>query len=270
MIGAKRRSRAGSDSTWRRYSSSVVAPTTWRSPRARAGLRMSAPSIVPRCPRRRRPACAARRGTARRGGRRDDLVDQPPQALLELAAVLRAGDQAGEVDGHDAAVGGPGDAAPATRGRSPRRWPSCRRPVTDEHGVVGAPTQDLEHGRHLAVAPDDGVEAARRGRRRSGRCRTGRGSVCAGRCRWCGGPSARGRGFLLTERTAEAGRSPRPARPTSSSRGFDHSQWALDGRRRSPHPSCPWSGAAISRRARRRGRRAGCARGRRTRRTRDW
>ncbi len=46
-IGANRRSSAASRSTYLRYSSSVVAPMHWSSPRDRAGLRMLLASMAP-------------------------------------------------------------------------------------------------------------------------------------------------------------------------------------------------------------------------------
>ena len=46
-IGWKRRSSAASFSMCLRYSSSVVAPMVWSSPRASIGLRMLAASIAP-------------------------------------------------------------------------------------------------------------------------------------------------------------------------------------------------------------------------------
>ena len=46
-IGWNRRSRAGSFSTYLRYSSSVVAPMVCSSPRASIGLRIDAASIAP-------------------------------------------------------------------------------------------------------------------------------------------------------------------------------------------------------------------------------
>ena len=47
FTGWNRRSRAASFSIYLRYSSRVVAPTTWISPRLRAGLRMLAASMAP-------------------------------------------------------------------------------------------------------------------------------------------------------------------------------------------------------------------------------
>ena len=46
-MGWKRRSSAASFSMCLRYSSSVVAPMTWSSPRASIGLRMLAASMAP-------------------------------------------------------------------------------------------------------------------------------------------------------------------------------------------------------------------------------
>ena len=47
VIGWKRRSRAASFSIYFRYSSMVVAPMTWSSPRDRAGFRIFAASMAP-------------------------------------------------------------------------------------------------------------------------------------------------------------------------------------------------------------------------------
>ena len=47
LMGWKRRSSAASFSRCLRYSSSVVAPMVWSSPRASIGLRMLAASIAP-------------------------------------------------------------------------------------------------------------------------------------------------------------------------------------------------------------------------------
>ncbi len=47
MMGWKRRSSAASFSTCLRYSSRVVAPIAWSSPRASAGLRMLEASMAP-------------------------------------------------------------------------------------------------------------------------------------------------------------------------------------------------------------------------------
>ena len=47
VMGWNRRSRAESFSIYFRYSSRVVAPMTWISPRERAGFRMFAASMAP-------------------------------------------------------------------------------------------------------------------------------------------------------------------------------------------------------------------------------
>src|SRR3954463_10864071 len=108
----KRRSSALSRSRYLRYSSSVVAPIVCSSPRASAGLRIDAAAIAPPAA----PPPPRDRGGVDRalGGPRPDevvqLVDEQDdvaalgdllhhllEALLELAAVLRAGDQGRQV-----------------------------------------------------------------------------------------------------------------------------------------------------------------------------
>src|SRR3954466_14211766 len=119
--GWKRRSSAASFSMCLRYSSSVVAPTARSSPRASIGLRGVAGAPA-------HPAAGEHRLEEVRGVDRalggagaDDRVqlvheqdDRPPglldlvedrlQALLELAAVLRAGEQRADVERDHAAV----------------------------------------------------------------------------------------------------------------------------------------------------------------------
>ena len=103
MTGWKRRSRAASFSMYLRYSSSVVAPMHWSSPRASGGLRMFAASIAP----------SAAPGADERVQLVDEqdrvvgvaqLLDDLLEALLELAAVLRAGDERPDVERQDALV----------------------------------------------------------------------------------------------------------------------------------------------------------------------
>ena len=85
-----------------RYSSAVVAPMTWISPRERGGFRMEAASMEPSAEPAPMTVC--------------DLVDEEDvllgllellhdllHALLELAAVLGAGDEAREVERPDLA-----------------------------------------------------------------------------------------------------------------------------------------------------------------------
>ena len=100
----KRRSSAASFSMYLRYSSSVVAPTQCSSPRASAGLSMLPASIAPSAlpaptmvcsssmNRMTWPSCLARSLSTRL------------QALLELAAEFRAGDQRAHVERQDALV----------------------------------------------------------------------------------------------------------------------------------------------------------------------
>src|SRR3954470_19643205 len=115
--GWKRRSSAASFSTCWRYSSSVVAPTTRNSPRASIGLGLLPASQ--RAPRRHRlehGAGAHRTFRLPRPDERGHLVDEDDvlplalgdllehglEALLELAAELRAGDERAEVERDEA------------------------------------------------------------------------------------------------------------------------------------------------------------------------
>ena len=103
MICWKRRSRAPSFSMYLRYSSSVVAPMHWISPRARAGLSTLEASMAPSAP----PAPTERvqfvdeqdgvLGPA-------DLVHDGLDAFLELAAILGAGHHHGQIEHDDAAI----------------------------------------------------------------------------------------------------------------------------------------------------------------------
>src|SRR4028118_336066 len=195
-MGWNRRSSAASFSRCLRYSSSVVAPMVCSSPRASLGLRMlaasGAPSGAPG------PAVLGARGGA--GGlqltagqhrledaggvdralggtgpdERVDLVDEQDdvaagadllehllEALLEVTAVARPGDEGAEVEGvellvlqrlgHLALDDGLGqaldDGGLADAG------------LADEDGVVlGAPREDLHDPLDLLGAPDDRVE----------------------------------------------------------------------------------------------------------------
>mmetsp|Transcript_7374 Transcript_7374/g.21909 ORF Transcript_7374/g.21909 Transcript_7374/m.21909 type:complete len:741 (+) Transcript_7374:703-2925(+) len=98
-----------------------------------------------------------------------DLLDDGPEALLELAAVLGAGDQQahvqrddrpalerlGHVAAHDALREALGDGGLADAG------------LADEAGVVLRPAaQDLDRPLDLVVAPDHGVQLARAGQLR--------------------------------------------------------------------------------------------------------
>ena len=102
--GWKRRSSAASFSMCLRYSSSVVAPTARSSPRASIGLSRLAASTAP-------SAAPAPDDRVQLVHEQDDLalglgdlLEHRLQAVLELAAVLRAGDQRADVERDDAPV----------------------------------------------------------------------------------------------------------------------------------------------------------------------
>ena len=103
MTGWKRRSRAASFSMYLRYSSSVVAPMHCSSPRDSGGLRMLAASIAP-------SAAPAPTSVWSSSMNRiaslvfAELLDDLLEPLLELAAVLRAGDERADVEGQDPLV----------------------------------------------------------------------------------------------------------------------------------------------------------------------
>ena len=169
MIGWKRRSRAASFSMCLRYSSSVVAPMQRSSPARQRRLE--------------HVAGVHRALGGARADQRVQLVDEQDdpavgaghlgedrlEAVLELAAVLGAGDHRAEVERHDSAVAQPlghvagGDALrePLGDGRL------AHAGLADQHRVVlGPPAQHLDDPADLLVATDDGVELARRARRR--------------------------------------------------------------------------------------------------------
>ena len=95
-----------------------------------------------------------------------EVVEHGLQALLELAAELRAGDERAEIEREDAlgletfrnlAVDDALGEALDDRGLADTG-------LADEHRVVlGAPLQHLHGPANLVVAPDDGIELALRG-----------------------------------------------------------------------------------------------------------
>ena len=161
--GWKRRSSAASFSMCLRYSSSVVAPIARSSPRASIGFIMF-----------------ARVDGALGRARADDrvqLVDEEDQValgvphlgeyglepLLELAAVLRAGEHRADVERPDAlALQALGDVA----GDDPLREALDDRGLADagvadqDRVVLRAARQHLDHAADLLVAADDRVELA--------------------------------------------------------------------------------------------------------------
>ena len=158
-----RRSSAASFSTYLRYSSSVVAPTQWSSPRRERGLQH-----VAGVDRALGLAGADHRVQLvdeddRLARVRRDVLEHRLQALLELAAVLGAGEQCGHVERQHA--------LPLQRLRhfavdDPLREPFDDRGLAharlaDQHRVVlRAPLQDLDRAPDLVVAADHGVELA--------------------------------------------------------------------------------------------------------------
>ena len=159
----KRRSSAASFSTYLRYSSSVVAPTQWSSPRASARLQ--------------HVAGVDRALGLARADHRMQLVDEDDrlagiggdvlqhglQPLLEFAAVLGAGEERRHVERqHALALERFGHLAVDDALREAlddRRLAHAR--LADQHRVVlGAPLQDLDRPADLVVAADHRIELA--------------------------------------------------------------------------------------------------------------
>ena len=161
--GWKRRASAASFSTYLRYSSSVVAPTQWSSPRASAGF-----SRLRGVHRAFRLAGADQRvhlvdeeDDVALG--RLDLVEHRLQPLLELAAIFRAGDQRAHVEGEQLLVL---QALRHVAVDDAERQPLGDRRLADagladQHRVVlGAPGEHLDRAADLLVAADHRVELA--------------------------------------------------------------------------------------------------------------
>ena len=160
----KRRSSAASFSMYSRYSLSVVAPISRSSPRASMGLSMLEAATEPSPP-------PAPMSSVQLVDERDDLpvglvdlLEHGLQPLLELAAVLGAGDERREVERDELLV--------LERLGDVARDDALREPLddggladaglADEHGVVlGAAGEHLADAADLGVAPDHRVELAR-------------------------------------------------------------------------------------------------------------
>ena len=127
--GWKRRSRAASFSMCLRYSSRVVAPMQRSSPRASAGFSMLAASAAPSAAPAPTIVCSSSMKRITLALRLGDLAQHRLQAVLELAAVLGAGDHRADVERDEPAVrrGSPARRRPRCAGRGPRRSRSCRR-----------------------------------------------------------------------------------------------------------------------------------------------
>ena len=161
-MGWKRRSRAESFSMCSRYSSSVVAPTHCSSPRASMGFIRLEASIAP-------SAAPAPDDVVQLVDEEHDVVgaldfvERALEALLELAAVLGAGDHGAQIEGqhappaqdlghvadHDLLGEAFGDGRLADAG------------LADQGRVVlGPPAEHLDDALDLGVAADHRVEAA--------------------------------------------------------------------------------------------------------------
>ncbi len=162
MICWKRRSRAPSFSMYLRYSSRVVAPMHWISPRARAGLRTLEASMAPFGP------AGADQGVQLVDEQDGvlgpaDLVHDGLDAFLELAAVLGAGDHHGQVEDDDAAVAEQlGDVAVHDHlGQALDDGGLADAGLAEEHGVVlGPAAEHLDDALDLVLPADDRVELA--------------------------------------------------------------------------------------------------------------
>jgi hypothetical protein len=95
-----------------------------------------------------------------------DLLEHGLEPLLELPAVLRAGDHAARSSATMLLPRSDSGRRPRRCAeRDPRRRRSSRRRLTDEHGVVlRAPAEHLDDAADLVVAADDRVELAARAR----------------------------------------------------------------------------------------------------------
>ena len=167
--GWKRRASAASFSMCLRYSSSVVAPMARSSPRASIGLSRLAASTAPSAAPAPTIVCSSsmNRIDLALGGA--DLAEHGLQPLLELAAVLGAGEQRADVERPDAAalqalghVAGDDALGEALDDRG-----LADAGLADQHGVVlRAAREHLDDAADLVVAADHGVELAGLGRAR--------------------------------------------------------------------------------------------------------
>src|SRR3954463_7258998 len=147
-----------------RYSSSVVAPTARSSPRASIGLSRFAASTAPPAAPGPTIVWSAAMKQAHLAPGALDLCEDGLQPLLELAAVLRAGQQRADVEADDATVAqGLRDVAgddPLGQALDDRGLADAR--LADQDRVVlRAAREDLDDAANLVVAPDHRVELAR-------------------------------------------------------------------------------------------------------------
>ena len=146
-----------------RYSSSVVAPIVCSSPRASIGFSMFDASIDPSAAPAPTTVCSSSMKRIDLALRVGDLLEHGLQPLLELAAVLRAGDERAHVErddplvlealGHVAADDAAGQAFDDGR--------LADAGLADEHRVVlRAAREHLDDAADLFVAADDRIELA--------------------------------------------------------------------------------------------------------------
>ena len=146
-----------------RYSSSVVAPTVCSSPRASIGLSMFEASIDPSAAPAPTTVWSSSMNRMTWPSRVGDLLEHRLQPLLELAAVLGAGDERAHVERDDAlvlqALGHV--AADDAAGEPFDDGGLADAGLADEHRVVlGAARQHLDDAADLLVAADDRIELA--------------------------------------------------------------------------------------------------------------
>ena len=161
--GWKRRSSAASFSMCLRYSSSVVAPIVCSSPRASIGFSMFDASIEPSAAPAPTTVCSSSMNRTIWPSRVGDLLEHRLQPLLELAAVLRAGDQRAHVERDDPLVLQPlGHVAADDALRQPfDDGGLADAGLADQHRVVlGAAREHLDDAADLLVAADHRIELA--------------------------------------------------------------------------------------------------------------
>ena len=161
--GWKRRSSAASFSMCLRYSSSVVAPMQRSSPRASAGFSMLAASTAPSAAPAPTSVCSSSMNRMMLAVGRGDLLEHGLEALLELAAVLRARDQRAEVERQERLplrLSGTSPVDDALREALDDRG-LAHAGLADQHGVVlGAAREHLHRAADLLVAADHRIELA--------------------------------------------------------------------------------------------------------------
>ena len=161
--GWKRRSSAASFSMCLRYSSSVVAPTARSSPRASIGFSKLAASTAPSAAPAPTIVCSSSMKRTIWPSASWTFLQHRLQALLELASVLRPGEQGADVErDHPAIAQRLGDVAlDDALGEALDDRGLADAGIADQDGVVlRPPRQHLDHAANLLVAADHRVELA--------------------------------------------------------------------------------------------------------------